>query len=238
MFSEKSDEQERRRISFCVAISFIIHMAGLGLDPTLFKIRGQVNSSIGSSSVTRRPPLQLTLPSLSKEVIPLPGMEIIAEDLPDPSLDREVVQTQAILSESNAINPIKEDPVLRHSTEPMTTSQASAVLGPWYYPAHYLHRRPSPLKPILPTYPAAAEGLSGHVVIRLLISETGAVDNVRIESSDPPMVFESVVIDAFAAAEFAPGIISSIAVKSQVLIEVTFEPGAMNPALIKFLDTH
>lgn len=98
--------------------------------------------------------------------------------------------------------------------------------GPWYYPARYLHRRPTPLKPIWPAYPEELATISGRVIILLLINDAGAVDQYRIESSEPPGVFDASVIAAFTAAQYAPALITGYRVKSQLIAEVSFEPGA------------
>lgn len=98
--------------------------------------------------------------------------------------------------------------------------------GPWYYAAHYLHRRPTPLKPIRPIYPPEAENLPGQVMLLLLINESGAVDTYRIIESQPPGIFDSTVTDAFIRERYAPGLITGYPVKSQLLVEVVFEPGS------------
>jgi protein TonB len=99
--------------------------------------------------------------------------------------------------------------------------------GPWYYAARYLHRRPTPLKPIRPAYPPETENLSGQVVLLLLINERGTVDTAHIIESQPPGRFDDLVIKAFAHETYAPGLITGYPVKSQLLVEVIFEPGAL-----------
>jgi TonB family protein len=98
--------------------------------------------------------------------------------------------------------------------------------GPWYYPARYLHRRPTPLKPIWPDYSESLDDQHGRVRILLLINEEGYVDQHRIEVSDPPGMFDAAVVAAFTAARYAPALIAGYKVKSQLLAEVSFEPGA------------
>lgn len=118
----------------------------------------------------------------------------------------------------------------RSNTVAKTANQAAVVnglfVGPWYYPARYLHRHPSPLKPIWPDYPTSAQELSGRVMILLLINEEGKVDQYRIQEAEPDGVFEPTVIRAFTEARYAPGVIAGMAVKSQLLAEVSFTPGA------------
>lgn len=99
------------------------------------------------------------------------------------------------------------------------------LAGPWYYPARYLHRRPSPLHPIKPDYPPEARSIAGRVVLVLLLNTKGGVDDYRIEATEPPGVFEDAVIQAFTRETYAPGMITGYPVKSQMLVEVRFEPG-------------
>lgn len=113
-----------------------------------------------------------------------------------------------------------------------TVSVTGLFPGPWYYAARYLHRRPTPLKPIQPVYPPNAGHLSGQVVLLLLINERGTVDSYQIIESQPPGRFDDPVIEAFTHETYAPGLITGYPVKSQLLVEVVFEPGALPEANI------
>ena len=111
---------------------------------------------------------------------------------------------------------------------PSATSPANGLFpGPWYYPARYLHRHPSPLKPIWPEYPPEAQTLSGQIVLLLMINEKGSVDSYRVIESQPPGVFDGAVVNAFSREAYAPGLITGYPVKSQLLVEITFEPGVL-----------
>lgn len=98
--------------------------------------------------------------------------------------------------------------------------------GPWYYSARYLHRRPTPLKPILPAYPKEEENTPGQVVLLLMINEQGTVDSYQVMESQPAGRFDDAVIAAFAHETYAPGLITGYPVKSQLLVEIRFEPGS------------
>jgi hypothetical protein len=121
------------------------------------------------------------------------------------------------------------------SNSPETAANVSVTglfPGPWYYAARYLHRRPTPLKPIQPVYPPNAKHLSGQVILLLLINERGAVDSYQIIESQPPGHFDDPVIEAFTHEIYAPGLITGYPVKSQLLVEIVFEPGALPEANI------
>ena len=64
----------------------------------------------------------------------------------------------------------------------------------------------------------------GVVVLRLLISDTGQVDNVAVVRAEPAGVFEQAAIEAFAKARFSPGLAGGTPVKSQITVEVQFVP--------------
>ena len=104
--------------------------------------------------------------------------------------------------------------------------------GPWYYSARYLHRRPTPLRPIRPEYPKEEENTAGQVMVVLMINEQGTVDSYQLMESQPPGRFDEAVIEAFAHETYAPGLIANYPVKSQLLVEIRFEPGSLPVANI------
>ncbi len=73
-------------------------------------------------------------------------------------------------------------------------------------------------------YPEEAKKQEGSVVLRLLISEAGAVDNVAVVRAYPAGLFEASALEAFGKAKFSPGKMLGVAVKSQITIEVLFTP--------------
>lgn len=83
---------------------------------------------------------------------------------------------------------------------------------------------PIPIGDIEPEYPASANLQEGKVVIRLLISDTGKVDNVAVVRASPPGLFEVATLEAFGKAQFMPARAAGVAVKSQITVEVHFLP--------------
>jgi protein TonB len=115
--------------------------------------------------------------------------------------------------------------------EPLETSRPSspasaAALAPEpdYLSGGRLDPGPRPLGTIEPEYPELAHLQEGKVVLRLLISETGMVDNVAIVRAEPNGVFEEAALDAFRVARFSPGMVLGTPVKSQITVEVEFLP--------------
>ena len=94
-----------------------------------------------------------------------------------------------------------------------------------YYTTREVDARPGILMQVEPEYPEAAARrfLSGRVVARLLIDETGAVEKVAVVSAEPPGYFEAAAEKAFLAARFTPGIKDGRPVRVQMLLEINFD---------------
>lgn len=151
----------------------------------------------------------------------------------------ETAELPAALAPQVEASPPKPSPLVEvpatNATAPAESAPQPAlgaaglsgiVSGPWYYSARYLHRRPTPLRPIRPNYPALFEDTAGQVVLLLFINEQGAVDTHRILKTEPPEIFDDAVVTAFVKERYAPGLITGYPVKSQLLVEVVFEPGS------------
>jgi TonB family protein len=91
-----------------------------------------------------------------------------------------------------------------------------------YFTASELDHRPVPLLPVDPRYPDGADGRVGRVVLNLFIDRDGGVDKIVLVSGDHP--FDESAMWAFGLARFSPGVRRGAAVKSQMLIEITYRP--------------
>lgn len=96
--------------------------------------------------------------------------------------------------------------------------------APDYFAGGRLDPGPRPLEDVDPLYPEEAKQQEGSVVLRLLINEAGAVDNVAVVRAYPAGLFERSALEAFGKAKFSPGKMLGVAVKSQITIEVMFTP--------------
>ncbi len=105
-------------------------------------------------------------------------------------------------------------------------SAADLALGaePDYLLGARLDPGPRPLGDIQPEYPDSANLQEGKVVLRLLISDSGVVDNVAVLRAEPKGLFEEAALEAFRAARFSPGLVLGTPVKSQITVEVEFQP--------------
>lgn len=132
------------------------------------------------------------------------------------------------------VSPATETPVVAGSAQPVTppTSPRSSAEpsgqaladAPDYLLAKLLTVGPRPLDDIEPAYPDGADLRTGKVVLRLLIGDTGHVDDVAVVRANPPGLFETSAIEAFSKARFSPGLAGGVPVKSQITVEVEFVP--------------
>lgn len=97
-----------------------------------------------------------------------------------------------------------------------------AKSAPKYYPVQDLDQRPLIRTPVHPEFPAHAPVASGQVVLRLLISKTGDVDEATVVSASPVGVFETAAMTAFAPARFTPGRKDGAEVGSALTVELKF----------------
>jgi protein TonB len=110
---------------------------------------------------------------------------------------------------------------------------------PTWYPAKQVDVHPTALYPIKPGYPdkAAEQGVEGNVVLLLLIDGAGAVKEATVVEAEPEGYFEESALATFRNARFAPAQKNGRAVKSRVLIRVTYElndrkkPAVVQPPL-------
>jgi protein TonB len=106
-----------------------------------------------------------------------------------------------------------------------SASRPAALPTPYYYRTRELDVRPGITVHVEPEYPqrAALRSLSGTVVARLYIDESGRTDKVEIVRAEPSGVFEEAVEHAFRAARFTPAMKDGRPVRAQMLIEVKFD---------------
>ena len=118
------------------------------------------------------------------------------------------------------------EPVTSAPSTPVA-EQTGGVSNPgeiYYFKASELDRRPFPLERIEIPPPESLAAVSGSVMLRLLISESGQVDEASIVMSTGIAEFETAALNTFAQAHFHPGYRAQLPVRSEMLIEVTLQP--------------
>lgn len=98
------------------------------------------------------------------------------------------------------------------------------IAGPYYFRAQELDSRLTVFEPSVKlAYPeGVAENLDGRVVLRLLVTEQGAIADALVVESEPAGIFEQSAATAFRNARFFPGIKDGKPVKSQMVVEVRY----------------
>lgn len=232
-----------RRFAVCLGFSMAIHAllltsfggtgigtrgGGGGKRPAALaaSIR-QLPPQAPEPAVESSPSVVAVLTALPQpEPLPLVVPSPIAKPTPAPATKEAAVQKKGATLEAEA-DPAATGVKLpgAPATERLRPGRAGIVTGSWYYAARYLHRRPTPLKPIRPDFPPLTNTLSGRVLLLMFINQQGGVDSHRILESTPRGTFDEEVLKSFANERYAPGLISGFPVKSQLLVEVVFEPG-------------
>lgn len=86
--------------------------------------------------------------------------------------------------------------------------------------------RPASLQaPLNFSYPPNIRVLGGRVRVRLLIENTGRVEEMRIVAAVPPGFFDQAALQVLRAGRFAPGYVGAMPVPSYLFMEVSFGPG-------------
>jgi outer membrane biosynthesis protein TonB len=209
---------QRRRLAFSIGWSLLLHVLVWNLAVPI-GIPGS-----GSIAPSASPAITVTLATaLASEPAAEAATAVQPAPEPVPIPPNPPIPPRPAPA-ADAKNPLQAEPVTK--AMPPTPGLAGVISGPWYYAARYLHRRPTPLRPIRPAYPPLASDIAGNVVLLLFINERGTVDTHRILKAEPAGIFENAVVPVFIAERYAPGLIAGQAVKSQLLVEVSFEPGA------------
>lgn len=99
------------------------------------------------------------------------------------------------------------------------------IEDPNYYTAQEVDVHPSAIRPVRPLYPqeAAKNGVTGSVVLVLLLDEGGRVKEVSVEEALPPGLFEESAVAAFRHARFTPAQRQGRVVKSRMRIKVNYD---------------
>lgn len=178
-----------------------------------------------ASAVTLSLALHLAL-ALSIRVRPAPppppvaAMEVRFLTSPAPvAVTVHEASSEALPSAPHTPAPAAPPPSL------LPTVEVPLVEDPTYYPAKQLDVHPAALQAIRPVYPdaPAQKDVEGHVILLLLIDESGAVREASVVESTPEGAFDESALTAFRHARFSPAQRNGRIVKSRVLIRVSYE---------------
>lgn len=109
-------------------------------------------------------------------------------------------------------------------------SESSPPKGPLYYHVNELSTPPTI---VIPPHNIVPDGDDSRIVgaarLRILISDTGSVDNVLVDESTLPEDYALQIRNAWLQATYSPGRIDGGAVRSQVEVEIHFANEASRP---------
>lgn len=189
--------------SKAAVVSLVVHLLVVGGLAVWFQ---------GDDHNTARPALYTAV------LLPAPAPPEQKVRLPDAAA--QMTASSAGLSQPDAR---KQKPAAPVAEQQRPASRPMLPAAPEYKVRTALEKGPAPLFDVEPTYPKEAGGVQGRVVLRLLINESGMVDDAAVVSAFPSGLFEASALDAFRRAAFAPGQLLGFPVKSQLMIEVQFQ---------------
>lgn len=221
-----SDVAAAEKLALTLAGSLLLHFA------LIFGLQLRAVSAPGSSSETI---IQARLVPAPRSVAlpqPAPGTPPVAEPRP------AAPSPQAPPPPASVTPPSQVQPAGAAEPEKkgkLPSIEIPLLEDPIFYPPQEVDVHPTALQSIQPPYPAEAEraNTSGSVMLALLLDESGAVRDISVEESNPPGVFDQSALESFRHARFTPAWRHGRAVKSRVLIKVTYEPADYNAPIDK-----
>ncbi|MEI8161707.1 MAG: TonB family protein [Betaproteobacteria bacterium] len=88
-------------------------------------------------------------------------------------------------------------------------------------------RRPSLLAPLRVTYPPNVRMQGGRVRVRILLDESGNVEEMLVTHAVPAGVFDHAALSLLRSARYAPGFVGQMPLRSYLFMEVSFGPGQL-----------
>ena len=204
----------RRRFAFALAVSLALHAAAV------FGVRaglGTGNTGSGTFVINAR------LVSL--------------QDIADPATlaDASLPSVETAASDNTVARPRDAQAPAKVEGENKARRQASAagalplnfIQAGYYYLASKVHQPPVAIGDIDFQYSENSPLRDGMVQARVLINARGSVDDVIVEVSEPPGVFDAAAIKALLTGKFSSGLLHGLPVPTQIEVEVRYkDPGA------------
>ena len=225
------------RLSLALVFSLFLHVAAYIVSapsPGVSSGEGQSHAPQRTLYAVLKTPFTATeidVPTAVQEVVTVEASSNLQvppqENAPVQDVDVKK-QAERSVSEPAASDTKKTSEALGPEASETNNASESSEPGlppaPGYLYGLGLHRQPRLLNEVTVDYPTGAGAREGKVMLRILVSETGAIDNMVVVRASPAGFFEEVTLNAFARAEFAPGEFLGVPVKSQFFVEVEFVP--------------
>ena len=111
-------------------------------------------------------------------------------------------------------------PAASHGVPSAPVAPADPFLD--YVPRSRLTVAPRPLSAVDVNFPSVEGLVDLRVQVTLFIDESGTVRKVRIDTPDVPADFARAISESFLPARFQPGEVETVAVRSQIRLEIDF----------------
>jgi protein TonB len=214
------ESRAAERLILALLLSIGLHLALLLAIPAQPENpRGEAPTPI-MATLERPPSIEDSPPaptSESEAVVPA-----AAETPPAPAEETVAPRQQrpAEIESAAAQQPPKPEP-----GEAPRVLEIPVIRDPTYYAVSLLDEYPRPLGSVEPRYPqqASRNGITGTVTLRLLIDETGTLNDVSVVAAKPEAIFDEAAMAAFRDMRFSPARKGGRAVRSRVHITVEFE---------------
>jgi protein TonB len=160
--------------------------------------------------------------------VPAPLTVDLAPSLPEPPIaspEHEPEQRAAApVSRPERKNSKRPEPAGSEPPQSGGDQPFAEIPDPTYYAARELDVYPALEAALELHYPAgaAASKTSGRVLLLVLIAATGVVDEASVVEAEPAGVFDRDALRALLAARFRPALRNGRAVKSRLLVDVTY----------------
>lgn len=120
--------------------------------------------------------------------------------------------------------PTAVAPPLPPSAAPLPVLSTPPLADDNFYSARELDVLPRPLAPIMPEFPQHIDAniKEGWVLLSLKLDDTGHVQSIEVEQTQPPGVFDDSALAAFRHAQFHPAEKDGRPVNAKIEIKVWF----------------
>lgn len=217
------------RISTATLISISLHLlAALGLYTATRLVLTSDSAENPAHASTQIFTAQLASQTSKKDSKRFAIEEKLAQINETPAIAIAIANKnmQPFLDQPLSLAPVNINRSVTNIANNRTQSNDRNLLppAPDYRSSIGLDPPPRPLQDIQPEYPEDGDLQVGTVVLRLLISDQGLLDDVAVVRSSPAGIFENAAVAAFRAAKFSPGKLLGTPVKSQMTVEIEFTP--------------
>lgn len=213
----------RLRLAAAIAISALVHSwlaAGLKIEAARLTA-ARPNGAIHVRLEPALPPVSFSQPRTTTSPEPVVAADEAANRIAEVKSGQGVVGMPQSPASGQSLGPLTE-PEITTATAPGLTFPPTP--DPVYYSARQLDVYPALLASTGLVFPerAARESVIGKVTMLLLIDDNGIVDELSVVEAEPAGYFEDAARSAFIGIRFIPARKDGRAVKSRILVSVSF----------------